>query len=68
MTYAELSKYESQRFSAFNVCPLCGHEIERDENFEKVIVKDGRYKLYVFLHAKCVRKVVANGKKEKVYC
>lgn len=55
MLYSDLTEYEKRRFNR-EYCPICGHLVSKEDNFEMLKVKNSRCIEYRFLHRKCLRK------------
>lgn len=54
MVYANLSKYQKMRFDSTGVCKICGQNISKNEDFELVVTRSSRFKVYSFFHHECL--------------
>lgn len=54
MQLHQASHYVQMRFAKNNHCPICGHTIDKFDQFEYVTVPCGKTKKYVFLHWRCL--------------
>lgn len=55
MRYAELTRYQQSRFGAYCNCKICGQEITHNQEFEMVIVRSSKSKIYSFMHTDCLQ-------------
>lgn len=51
MYVEDLTQYQKQRFAP---CIYCGRKIKDDEEFQMLVTKQGRYRIYTFIHKDCI--------------
>lgn len=50
-----LSTTEKRRFEKNNICPICGKQINDNDNLLFTVKKKRRCKLYTFYHERCLK-------------